>query len=291
MSTLLRISILRLARRVGIRRFRSKSGLGLPFICHVGDSLGENPFYNREAFSTELRLCAAWLKDCDSPTVYDVGANVGFWSTHLLQMVGSSRATIYSFEAVPQTFVKLVESIELLGLNGLIQPVAAAVLDFSGPVQLSYSAWNSLFAQVTPDRINARAGDRIVQVASVTLDQFSAKLGLSPALVKIDVEGSEGAVLRGGINLFSQINPPALLFEFNPLTLSEVGERSDSIKRVLSRYAIFYVDDFEGQRLPLGAPLREFTDITWPCNLFAVPPGEVFAERWASALAAVKTAR
>jgi hypothetical protein len=51
---------------------------------------------------------------------------------------------------------------------------------------------------------------------------------------------------------------------------------------LLSGYALHYVDDLEGQMMPLGSPVSRIDEITWICNLFAVPEGS--SARWASAL-------
>ena len=91
MSTRLRQAWLRILSSAGMQRFVATSALGHPFVCHLGDFLGENPFYNRDAFRIELELCAAWLRTEEKPVVFDVGANVGFWSTHLAQCLRTIR--------------------------------------------------------------------------------------------------------------------------------------------------------------------------------------------------------
>src|SRR5438067_2521808 len=106
MSTILRQASLRFLRSLGIRHFRSRSSLGHPFVCHLGDSLSENPFYNAELFRCELELCRALLQDQCEPVVFDVGAHAGFWSTQLAQML-QRKVSIYAFEPAPMTFRRL----------------------------------------------------------------------------------------------------------------------------------------------------------------------------------------
>src|SRR5258705_11046200 len=114
MSATLRMSWLKILRSVGVRHFVAHSSLGHRFVCHLGDLFGESPFYNRQLFRPELELCAAWLRRERSPVVFDIGANVGFWSTQLAQML-TDESVVYAFEPVPQTFCRLIESIESLG--------------------------------------------------------------------------------------------------------------------------------------------------------------------------------
>jgi FkbM family methyltransferase len=283
----LRLLSLRALGLLGIRRIVSTSGLGYKFVCHIGD-LAEFPFYHRRAFESELAICSAWLQQDDRPVVYDVGANVGFFATHLAQMLASWSPQIYAFEPVPTTFIKLVQSVQRLGLHDVVHPVGAAVTDHAGPVRIAYSDRNSMYAQVTSDGPNPRVGSRVAHAAGITLDRFQAYAGERPALLKIDVEGSEVAVLRGAEGLLSRPDRPAIMLEHNPTTLSECGVPLRSLHALLSGYALHYVDDLDGQRMPFGNPIAAPEHVDWTCNLFAVPRVEGASARWTGALQRAK---
>lgn len=272
----------------GVRRFVAKSGLGYQYVCHVGDFLGENPFYNRDAFRLELELCAAWLREEVGPTVFDVGANVGFWSTHLVQMLRGQSPQVFAFEPVVDTVVKLVHSVGRLGLGEQIEVIAAAVTCESRPVRMSYTPRDSLFAQVEKSGLNRRVGDRLVYSASLTLDEFSDLIGRSPTLLKVDVEGSEIDVFSGAERVLSSPDRPALLFEYNPQTLREVGADTTQIGTLLNGYLLHYVDDFSGQLRPLGDPVASIQEIDWVCNIFAVPQEPAARDRWNAVLPAAR---
>ena len=103
----LRLSwLLKALNAVGVTRFIATSKIGYDFVCHTGD-LANFPFYHPRAYQAELELCAAWLQGQDRPVIYDVGANGGFFSTHLAQMLAGRAPRIYAFEPVPDTFAKL----------------------------------------------------------------------------------------------------------------------------------------------------------------------------------------
>lgn len=288
-SGAMRLAWLKALEAVGVTRFVATSGLGYDFVCHTGD-LANFPFYFRRAYQAELELCAAWLQGEDSPVVYDIGANAGFISTHLAQMLAGRAPKIYAFEPVPATFAKLAQSVERLGLTASVHPVAAAVVDSPGPVRISYSEKNSLLAQVSPRGLNARVGDKLAPAKGITLDQFCASGEALPKLVKIDVEGSEVAVLRGARNLLSGPDRPAILFEHNPVTLMESGYSLRTLIDLLPGYALHYVDDLAGQKIPFGRSI-EVEQIDWTCNLFAVPLADSSADRWASVLARAQRLR
>jgi FkbM family methyltransferase len=283
MSAAPRFAWLKVLGAFGVENFRTTSGLGYKFICRP-DDLANFPFYHRRAYQIELKLCAAWLQEEDSPVVSDVGANDGFFSTQLAQMLADRAPQIHAFEPAPVTFTKLVQSVQRLGLNDSVHPVPAAVVDVPGPVRISYSEHNSLYAQVSPGGLNPRAGDKLVPVEGTTLDAFYASQGVLPKLVKIDAEGSEVAVLRGAQGLLARPDRPAILFEYNPITLTECGASTHTLVNLLSGYALHYVDDSCGQKIPFGIAIQDATKIDWICNLFAVPPCDSFNRRAASVL-------
>jgi FkbM family methyltransferase len=282
-----RLSWLKALNFVGVTTFIATSKIGYDFVCHT-DDLANFPFYHPRAYQAELELCATWLQEEDCPVIYDVGANGGFFSTHLAQMLAGRRPRIYAFEPVPDTFAKLTESIQRLGLNDSVYPISAAVVDNSGHVQISYSGRNSLLAQVSPRGLNPRVGDKLVQAKSVTLDGFCSSVRAVPQLVKIDVEGSEVASLRGARSLLSRPDRPAILFEYNPFTLRESGSSVRALLDLLPGYRLHYVDDLRGQKIPFGEPIQEADQIDWICNLFGVPLGESSSRRMISVLAQLR---
>ena len=248
---------------------------------HIGD-LAEYPFYHRRAFRNELAVCAAWLAEEAEPVVFDIGANVGFICTHLAKMNAKAGIRIYAFEPVDMTFVKLVQSVERLGLEHCIRAVAAAVLDESNPVRLQYPQGNSLYAQITPQQFEPRAGSMLAHAAGITLDGFYGSSGILPSLLKIDVEGYEVAVPRGAQGMLARLDRSALVFEYYPILANAV--QSPPHSQLLADYSLYYVDDFEGQRMPLGRRIDRLEQIEWGCNVFAVPALEGCSARWASAL-------
>jgi FkbM family methyltransferase len=283
----LRLAWLRSLRAIGIRKILGKSGLGYPFVCQIGD-LAEHPFYIRDAYQKELELCAAWLQqERREVVVYDVGANSGFFSCQLAQMLADQPVRIYAFEAVPTTFAALASSVCRLGLQDKVFPFPAAVRDQAGPTQLTYCKRKSLCSQVTPNGLNSQIGDNLTHAVGITLNEFHLSSGALPALMKIDVEGSELSVLRGAQTLLSRADRPAIHFEYNPVTTAQSGESLEAFPALLAGYKLHYVDDLSGQKFPFGCPVSDskLRQIDWLCNLFAVPEGEDSQSRWTSALA------
>lgn len=272
MSTIVRQMLLKGLRVVGVKSFRTSSGFGYPFLCHLGDFAGEVPFYNRAHSCGELRVMAAWCARQANPVIFDVGANVGFIATQLAQAINGRGCRIIAFEPVYQTFTKLTESVQRLGLESKIWPICCAISDRGGAIcSMASNQRESLFARVQRDTGEVPSGANVTWCSEVTIDSVVQSLGITPMLIKIDVEGWEAHVLRGARTLLQGPTPPVISFELNPFTLRDMGSSVEAVAAELRGYRMFYIDDFEGQKIPFGEAIRDLTALTWTCNVFAAP--------------------
>jgi len=133
--------------------------------------------------------------------IYDVGANVGFY-TFLAAAKAGKVGTVYAFEPLAENLSFLWQHIRLNQLcNVAVYP--AAVSDVAG--KLRFSRGGSRYSGHLNDQ-----GE--IEVAAVTLDQFVFEEGNPPpSLIKIDVEGDEGRVLRGTRRLLCTTHPVIFL--------------------------------------------------------------------------------
>ena len=137
----------------------------------------------------------------DGMTVWDIGAHVGLYTLASARAVGPA-GQVHAFEPVPENLRFLKRR---LGLNRLtnVKVWDAAVGDRSGSVRMAPGDSPSEY-HVEP------TGP--AEVPAITLDDWWARSGSAPPhLVKIDVEGSEVAVLRGGSWTLGQHRPPIYL--------------------------------------------------------------------------------
>lgn len=149
----------------------------------------------------------------------DVGANVGAYSTLLGRWVGSS-GSVFAFEPAPATFEGLVRHIELNHLSAIVRPICAAVGQASATARLVVAG------SVGESRLaTASDGDeRTISVPVTTIDEFCAREGIAPDFIKIDVEGSELAVLRGARETIRAGRGKLALFvEMHPSTWPTLG--------------------------------------------------------------------
>lgn len=130
-------------------------------------------------------------------TVIDVGAHIGFYSLHGgLKM---KNGQILAFEPNPDTFSRLEKNIELNNLNNIINAWNKAVAACSGTVNLRISK-NSSEGNTIMARGTVAEYDEVMPVAAITLDDIVRKSYLSKIdMLKIDAEGAEVEILKGGM--------------------------------------------------------------------------------------------
>lgn len=134
-------------------------------------------------------------------TVLDVGANRGEWATRAATLL--PEATIHAFEICPDTARELTNALEPFAERVIVN--AFGLGDAPGTMTVSTFA-NSTVNTIIPLgeadhglRLHAAQGRASTIEAMVdTGDRYVARAGLDRIdLLKIDVEGAEGHVLRG----------------------------------------------------------------------------------------------
>lgn len=155
----------------------------------------------------ETRAVRRWLSAGD--TFVDVGANVGYFSVLAAQCVGSS-GRVVSFEPSPYAFGRLSETVRRNDLRQVITR-QEAVGDKVGALNL-YVDPNG--GNHTPTALGREDEKPYATVPVTTLDTVVDELGIKRIdLLKIDVEGYETRVLKGGTKALAMTR--AVLVEFN----------------------------------------------------------------------------
>jgi FkbM family methyltransferase len=182
----------------------------------------------------------------------DVGANVGAYSMLLAQWVGPS-GTVYAFEPAPLPYDGLVRHIELNHVAGVVCPLRLAIGEKTGEgtFALSSTAGEGRLAG-SPGADSLPEQSVTVQVE--TLDRFCEERSVTPDFIKIDVEGSELAALRGARDVIARRRQTLRLFvELHP-----------SIWPTMSVTRSEFLAELDRQRLDL-VPLNP-SDDPWSCE-------------------------
>ena len=133
-------------------------------------------------------------------TVWDIGANVGLYTLPSARAVGPA-GHVVAFEPMPRNLDFLRRHLALNGF-GRVAGCDAGVSDAAGTLRMADGDSPSE-CHVDPE------GGWVVR--AVTLDEWLSESGSPPDVVKIDVEGSDDAVLRGGARSFAKYRPSIYL--------------------------------------------------------------------------------
>jgi FkbM family methyltransferase len=142
--------------------------------------------------------------------VYDIGANMGFFSLIAARLVGPN-GQVNAFEPVSEN-VRCIRENANLNRFANVQTYEVAVGNNAGAAELLLTNWDGgstlNTSSVKPSEPVAKR-----EVEVIAIDSFiGAKNLRSPTFIKIDVEGLELEVLRGMSEILKTVQP-IILFE------------------------------------------------------------------------------
>jgi FkbM family methyltransferase len=140
--------------------------------------------------------------------VYDVGAHLGSIALGTARLVGAT-GKVVAFDGDPENIARLQENSARNDLQANLQVVHAAVWSHSLQQGISFRRGRAgTTGGVEADGQRPVLGDgEVIHVPAITLDDFVARGGPAPQLIKIDAEGGECEVLLGAANLFASPRP------------------------------------------------------------------------------------
>jgi FkbM family methyltransferase len=243
-----------------LRRVRTRHG---EFLTLASDSAGIGALlaYYGEYAQHEITLLEALTKPAD--TVIDVGANIGTHTIPLARHI-SPAGRVIAFEAQP-VIAMLLEANLALNDIGWVEVRVAAAGAIAGHLSLpavDYTQGGQNFGGVSLIGAQTEA-----MAPMQTLDD----LGAHPTLIKVDVEGMELDVLKGGAHTITEFRPDLYIENF-----PESG--SDAVLGWLldHDYQLFWdvqpihsIANFRGQTAPYF-----WNGLT--SNVLALPRGRAF---------------
>jgi FkbM family methyltransferase len=179
----------------------------------------------------------AFLRHCNSNMVlFDVGAHFGVFSLVAVQF----GASVVAVDPSPDAVRMITANSRLNRNQHNIRPLLAAVSDKNGDLpMLASGVFSEGYFQVATGRL---ATD-LTNVNALTIDAMTIQFGV-PTHIKIDVEGHEAAVLRGGRDTLSAHGPVLFLELHNELINHAGNDPRDVLAELHSlRYRTFTNDD------------------------------------------------
>lgn len=203
--------------------------------------------------SWEASFTSAFIDALSSQdVVFDVGASIGEWSALAATIVGADRVHVFEPDRGSWRHIEKV-----FRLNSLPVPAGIIRAFVSDQDRDSRELRQQISASVWPQKTKARSEFKDLardhEIASITLDTYRILANARPTVVKIDVEGAEGVVLRGAALLLRE-DRPRLFLSLHP---TEVGKFGDTPAALLN-----HIESLGYQNTLLGSDHEEH----WLCT-------------------------
>lgn len=230
----------------------------LRMVVRPVDRLGRRIYLNGYSDRELAILLDAYLKP--GMIFFDIGAHFGQYSLMAAKRVGENGA-VHAFEPAQETFDQLVKNIKMNQLHS-VSANRCALYDQQTTLELNIcqtgmGEFNS-FGPPLPGTVKVKTTE---SVEAVCLDTYCEQHRISHInLMKIDAEGSERHVIRGGERVLSTRTAPSLVVEFNEQTCLAMGYRTLDLREELEAlgYRLFR---FDQESLSLQSePRRETYD-------------------------------
>jgi FkbM family methyltransferase len=199
------------------------------FVDSAWNNEGTNFNVNGERFVIE-RLAPAGFHQA-----FDVGANTGHW-THAA-LAAWPHCHVHAFEVARQTHRELAASLASAPYASRAAPHDFGLSDTVGSLQMYYFPGHSELTSATPRHEKYEAVPFDAQLT--TLDVFCREQGIELIdFLKVDVEGTEHSVLKGGQALLDADKVACIQFEYGAFSIGSRFLLKDYFELLSPRYAI-----------------------------------------------------
>lgn len=143
-------------------------------------------------------------------TVIDAGANIGLTTIFAGKLIGKM-GKVYAFEPMPQTFDILCFNIKLNKLKN-VSAINYGLSDFEGESEM----YNNLHINRGAASLYSDKKEDGININLTTLDKIVLQYAIKKVdFIKIDIEGAEYPMLKGGENFLKGDNKPIICVEFS----------------------------------------------------------------------------
>jgi len=194
-----------------------------------------NYIFGFEKFETEL--FKGLVKK--GMVVLDIGAYVGYYALIAADLVGES-GKVFAFEPEPENYALLLRNMEANGCKNVI-PVQKAVSDRNGTVELFLSTENKADHRI----YDSQDGRESITIGVTSLDRFFEGRDCRVDLIKMDIEGSEMAALRGMTRVLKQNDDLKIITEFWPMGLRRFGYSPEEFLDKLTKlgFELYHINE------------------------------------------------
>lgn len=206
------------------------------------DDLHLSIYDNWERESLEIETIKKIVSEGD--TVIDIGANIGFYTLILAQIVGE-KGRVYAVEPHPISVSLLRKNIEA---NNYMN-VTIIEKAFSNEIKEGILYLNNQLSASSLGELD-ETYNKSIQIGIDTLDNFFEDIKIN--FIKIDVEGFEGNVIEGGKEIIEN-NDLKIITEINPPALESSGYGQENYLKLLKQmgFNLNYIDEDNNKLIPI----------------------------------------
>lgn len=192
-------------------------------------------------------------------TVVDIGAHIGYYTLLAAEKVGKY-GHVFAFEPDPKNFLLLTKNIKENGYSN-VTVIRSAVSSRDGYLSFYVHPTNTGDHSILKNKDRRRK----FKVKTVTLDKYFRDIKKID-VIKMDVQGAEYSVLKGGKNIFVKMKKLILFTEFYPSSFVEAGHKPMNFLNTLQRlgYNIYDIDEAKKE-------LMKISNYTEFLTLFSIP--------------------
>lgn len=190
---------------------------------------GEYQVFEKEIMEKEIE---------SGDTVLDIGANIGYFTMIFADLVGAC-GKVFAFEPDPDNFALLKRNIEENGYKN-VELIQKAALNRTGMHKLYLCEDNRADHRV----YDSHDGRSWIEIHAVELDDYFKNYDGKIDFIKIDVQGAEGSVIEGMLDLLDMNKDIKIVTEFWPFGLKRSGfDPAEFLKLVIkSHFDLFELD-------------------------------------------------
>jgi len=197
--------------------------------------------------------------------IFDVGANIGYYTVNCAKL--NPNTQIHAFEPVPSTFEQLQNNVHINQLDGQVRLNNFAL--GTGPSQdkIYYPKFSGS-AAASLQQLHPEEDQEIIPIEISTLDKYVSDNHIQHLdFIKIDVEGAELLVLKGGLNTISKYKP-IIFIELLRKWSKEFGYKPNDVLELLFDFG-YQCWTLEGNRM---CQIQDINDNTSQTNFLMVQP-------------------
>lgn len=169
-----------------------------------------SPGFERQDYNELKNLLTRLVSQGKTVLFLDIGANIGKFTVAALSEVKHPNLSAIAFEPIPENRAVLEENLRLNNIQSRFSIVPKAISNFEGnaKIQIESSAFGN-----SSLKSSEKVFDSFQEIPVTTLDSLALNSLKKVLVLKIDVEGSEPDVLKGGLKSLKGFERAYLMLE------------------------------------------------------------------------------